>query len=42
MKWTLLLILTALAGAVPATAGATDNQQAQVVVCRAKGRSRVL
>ena len=42
MQWMLLLILTVLAGAVPAKAGATDNQQAQVVVCRAEGRSRVL
>ena len=42
MQRMLLLILTVLAGAAPAYAGATDNQQAQVVVCRVEGRSRAL
>jgi hypothetical protein len=42
MQWMLLLISSLLAGAVPAAAGATDNQQAQVVVCRAEGHARAL
>jgi hypothetical protein len=42
MQWMLLLIMTLLAAATPAMAGATDNQQAQVVVCRAEVRSRAL
>ncbi len=42
MQWMLLMMSTLLAGALPAAAGSTDNQQAQVVVCRAEGHSRAL